>query len=215
MVVVKECTVMSSLGKMLGMSLRAACLALILAGFTGCTTGSDTAPPRPSTQGAAPAEVDLLRAGDPVTITFSGVANVPNPHSERVKDDGTLTLPLNLRVKAEGLTRGQLQQKIYDIYVPNYFREQLTVTVQTENRFYFVNGEVRLPQRITYSGETTVMRAIASAGGFTDFANRRKVRVTRANGERLVVDCVKALTDDSADRPIYPGDRVEVERRLF
>lgn len=204
---------MSSLGKLLGSLWRAGLLALVVAGFTGCQTGGDATGPK-SVVTSAP-EVDFLRPGDPVTITFTGVANAPAPHSERVKEDGTLTLPLNVRIQAAGKSRGQLQKDIYKAYVPDYYKESLTITVQTENRYYFVNGEVKLPQRVVYSGETTVMSAIASAGGFTDFASRRRVRVTRANGERLVVNCVKALTDDKADKPIYPGDRIDVPRRGF
>jgi polysaccharide export outer membrane protein len=202
-------------GKTVGLSLQIGLAASALLWLTACETlepggQSQAAAPAPATPG-----LDILRVSDPVIVTFAGVANSPGQHSERVLEDGTLTLPFGLKVKAEGKTRSQLQKEIYDLYVPKYYQPQMTITVQTENRFYWVNGEVRQPNRIVFSGETTVMRAIASAGGFTDFANRKKVRLTRANGEKLIINCDKALSDPSADRPVYPGDRIDVVRRII
>lgn len=197
------------------MSLQIGIVASALIWLTACSSLE----PSGESHGAAPvtnpavAGLDILRISDPVIVTFAGVANSPGQHSERVLEDGSLTLPFGLKVKAEGKTRSQLQKEIYDLYVPRYYQSQLTVTVQTENRYYWVNGEVRQPNRIVFSGETTVMRAIASAGGFTDFANRKKVVLTRANGEKLIINCDKALSNPAVDRPVYPGDRIDVVRR--
>ena len=63
-----------------------------------------------------------------------------------------------------------------------------------------MNGEVRAPSRQIYNSRITVLKAIASAGGFTDFANKKKVRLTRVDGRTQTVNCVKAL-----DNPIGPG----------
>lgn len=67
--------------------------------------------------------------------------------------------------------------------------------------------------RQIYVGSTTVLRAITSCGDFTEFANRRKVEIIRANGQREVMDCNKARKDPSKyDRPICPGDAIFVPR---
>ncbi len=60
-----------------------------------------------------------------------------------------------------------------------------------------------------------VTQAIQSAGDFTDFADQREVRVIRANGRVEIVDCKAALEDPSKDLPVYPGDNIVVERRIF
>ncbi|MCX8108287.1 MAG: SLBB domain-containing protein, partial [Verrucomicrobiae bacterium] len=67
-----------------------------------------------------------------------------------------------------------------------------------------------------YTGEMTVLKAISTAGGFTEFAKRNRVEVTRASGGKpVVVDCVKALKNPRLDIPIYPGDRIFVHKRVW
>ena len=54
-----------------------------------------------------------FRVGDHVTVVFSGNIILPEQsHEERVKDDGTITLPEIGAVKAVGKTTGQLQKEI-------------------------------------------------------------------------------------------------------
>jgi protein involved in polysaccharide export with SLBB domain len=86
--------------------------------------------------------------------------------------------------------------------------------VKPDQRFYSVGGEVYQKGRQLYIGKTTVLRAIASCGDFTEFANRRKVEITRADGRREIMDCKAALRDPRLDRPICPGDHINVPRSL-
>ena len=88
------------------------------------------------------------------------------------------------------------------------------MTVRAGDRFYTVAGEVKGPDRKLYIGDTTVVRAIASCAGFTDFANRHKVQITRANGQTEIVDCIKAAKDPRLDRAICPGDLIVVPKSL-
>jgi protein involved in polysaccharide export with SLBB domain len=147
--------------------------------------------------------------GDLVKVTFSGTIDVIQPHEERIKDDGTITLPLIGAIKAEGKTAGELQEAITRAYVPDYYK-RLTVTVSSDQRVYYVGGQVRLPGRQLYSGTTTVTKAIQSAGDFTDFADRRKVLLTRADGKKFTVNCLKAAKDSALDLQVYPNDKIEV-----
>jgi polysaccharide export outer membrane protein len=168
-------------------------------------------------EGTQPYVGDVLRPGDPISIRFSGVtvSEGPPPVEERLKSDGMIRLPL-IRdpIKAEGKTRGQLEEEIYKLYVPRLFKT-LTVKVGSEGRTVYVGGEVHIQGRVQYMGEMTVLTAITAAGGFTDFANRKKVQVTRANGRKVPVNCVKAQRDAKYDLPVYPDDRIHVPRRLF
>jgi polysaccharide export outer membrane protein len=152
--------------------------------------------------------------GETVIVVLTGTADLIPEHSEPIKDDGTITLPYIGVVQAAGKTPGQLQNEILNLYVPKYY-VRLTVTVKSEDRVYYVGGEVKLPGRQLYVGETTVTRAIQSAGDFTDFANRSKVWLTRANGKRIKVNCNKALENPSLDPPVYPGDQIQVPRSFF
>ena len=126
-------------------------------------------------------ESEMLHVGDTLTVTLTDTPIVMPPAEEKVKPDGTITLTLNQVFKADGKTRGDLEKEIRARYVPDYFR-QMTVTVkqQESTRWYYVDGEVRSPSRQIYNIRITVSKAIATAGGFTDFANKKKVRLTRA-----------------------------------
>lgn len=167
------------------------------------------------TNGIGP-EPEVLRVGDSLTITFMDTPNLIPVFDEKIKEDGTITLALNQIFKADGKTRGTLEKEIRDRYVPDYFKS-LTVTIrqQESTRWYYIDGEVRGPSRQIYNSRTTVSKAIASAGGFTDFANKKKVKLTRADGRTFTVNCVKALENPVLDLEIYPGDKIHVPRSLW
>ncbi len=181
-----------------------------------------TAPaePIPAGTGAAVGEdtqvIDVLHAGMAVKITFADLPFQVPIVDDRIKADGTITLMQSQTFTAEGKTRSQFEKEIHDRYVPDFFKT-MTVTVQpaVSSQFYSVGGEVKRPDRFVYLSRLRLLAAIQSAGDFTDFANRKKVRVTRASGQTFIVNCVKARTDPKLDVEIYPGDSVNVPRRIF
>ena len=59
------------------------------------------------------------------------------------------------------------------------------------------------------------MQAIGAAGDFTDFANKRKIELIRANGTKQIVNGKKARTDPKLDPWILPGDHIHVRRSIF
>jgi polysaccharide export outer membrane protein len=161
-------------------------------------------------------EAEVLRVGDSLTIIFTDTpVTIPN-FDEKIREDGTIKLTLDKTFKAAGKTPGDLEKEIRACYVPNYYK-YMTVTVkqQADTRWYYVNGEVKSPNRQIYAGRITVLKAIASVGGFTDFANKKKVRLTRVDGRTQVVNCIKALDNPSLDPEVYPGDTIHVLRRLW
>jgi len=185
-------------------------LLLVLTGAGCATTGSSTQP----TTGTGPQPPpDTLRVGDLVGASFQGAPDLTN-HEERIKDDGTITLKHIGAIKAAGKTVGELQRDIHAAYVPKFY-PSLVVTVRAEERYFFVDGEVKLPNRYVYAGQLTVSRAIATAQGFTDFADRKKVELTRADGKQFVIDTNKAQKKPELDLPVYPGDRILVKRRII
>ena len=156
--------------------------------------------------------VDELRIGDLVKVMFSGNPTPPTDQEERIKEDGNINLQFVGSIQAAGKTAGQLQRELQEAYVPKLYR-RLTVTVLTENRVFFVDGEVRQPGRLVYTGELTVLKAVASAGGFTDFAARTRIELVRSTGEKFVINARKAKDQPRLDLPVIPGDRIFVPRR--
>jgi polysaccharide export outer membrane protein len=189
--------------------------------------GCHTSAPRPADAGgsaapdggaAGPGVIaktsDLLRVGDFINVAFLDLPENPPAMDATIKQDGTITLPLlNHPVQAAGKTTGQLEKDIWQFYVPGGYYKRMTVVVKMQGQFYSVKGEVKSPNRYPYATATTVLKAITSAGDFTEFARKRTVKVFRFNGRIETEDCIKALKDPRLDLPVYSGDLINVERR--
>jgi protein involved in polysaccharide export with SLBB domain len=160
--------------------------------------------------------VGVVRVGEMVIVSFAD--QPPGQALQEVKtrlaEDGKLTLPFNVTVQATGKTTRQLEQEIRGLYVPRLFN-YLTVTVKTEERFYVVGGEVKLPGQKPYFGPVTVLRAIDTAGGPTDFANMKKIELTRENGQKVVINGPKAAKDSKLDPEVFPNDHITVPKGFW
>jgi polysaccharide biosynthesis/export protein len=177
--------------------------------FSGCAS-----PYQPDPNAPAP-DVSHLQVGDTLTVTLDGPPTPIPPHEESIKEDGTITLDDIGPIKAAGKTLGQLQRDIYNAYVPTYYTHLDVAVTTTSDRVYYVQGEVNHPGEELYREGLTVTRAIAAGGDFTDFANRKKVTLTRANGQQTKLNCDDIMKGDAPDPIVYPGDRIFVARRLW
>jgi polysaccharide export outer membrane protein len=170
----------------------------------------------PAAAAANPAILDRIQPSDALIITFSDLPTPTPPIEERVKEDGTITLLLNKSFVAAGKTRGDLEKEIRAAYVPSYFVNMtVSVKIQEQTRFYYVGGEVKAPGRQVYISRITVLKAIQSAGDFTDFANKKAVVLTRADGTSITINCVKAQSDAKLDVEVFPGDKIHVRRKIW
>ena len=197
----------------------AALLSAALSFVSGCAS---TVSINPSNDGSAAqggpsaGDVEALRAGDFLKITFQGPTNTQIPdHEERIPESGQITLRDIGKVDALGRTRVQLQDEIQKRYVPSIFK-QLTVTIAPAERFFYVSGEVKKADRYPYLGGLTVSRAIAIGGDFSEFAKKSAVEVTRVDGRVDIADCKKAQKDPAKyDLRLYPGDKIHVPRKIW
>jgi polysaccharide export outer membrane protein len=99
-----------------------------------------------------------------------------------VRPDGKISLPLLHDIQAAGLTAMQLRDKISKAlgeFMPN---PEVSVIVTDVRSFRVsVMGEVQRPGVLLLRSSTTIMEAIAMAGGFRDFASPSKIMVVRKN----------------------------------
>jgi len=158
---------------------------------------------------ATPATDDgrVFQVGDWVTIYYV-VTNAPLSHEERIKEDGTITLPQIGPISVAGKTSGELQRELQQKY-PKYFS-----WYRPEPGPYFVFGEVKQAGPKAFLGETTLTKAIQAAGGFTDFANKKKIKLTHPDGQNEIVNVLELSKDPSLDRRVLPGDLIFVPRRV-
>ena len=83
----------------------------------------------------------------------------------------------------------------------------------------YVYGSVKQqgPQEIPPDESYTVSKAIIRAGGFGDFANKRKVKLTRKNGQESTVDLKRVIEEGHTDEDfdLAPDDQIYVPQRLI
>jgi polysaccharide export outer membrane protein len=191
---------------------RAALLWLGCAGVTGAAT----------TNAYRIAHTDLLRVAIFEEDQLTQIA--------RVNAVGDVTLPLVGAVNVVGLSLDEAADRIRDRYQEQRILRSPEVTVTIEEysaREIKVMGEVNQPGSVGLvpDREMTLLDAIIKAGGFTDQAKSRAVKVTRnhSDGSQVVtvVDVRHALeggkrrTKESADLLLQPDDIVYVPLKFM
>ena len=191
----------------------------------GCQTGFDQAPasggtPAPTVPSAASPtnaafSIDRIAVGDVIRVMYE--ASVPIAPTEiQVPETGLVTIHMGEQVQVAGKMAADVSKEIRELFtVKKQMYKRLSVNVQVLGRTVSVGGEVRSTGSFPFEGGMTVLKAVNRAGGFTEYADRRKVRVTRVNGQQITVDCKAALKMPELDVPLYPGDRIEVVRSIL
>ncbi|MBE2180993.1 MAG: polysaccharide biosynthesis/export family protein [Chthoniobacterales bacterium] len=161
----------------------------------------------------------VFRNGDTIELRIGGV---PAEETQlvtgayTVDGEGFVNLPHIGKVRATGLNQAALQRAIESAYRSGeiYTNPTITITVPTTLRFVNVSGDVRQPRRVEYTSDLTVLGAISAAGGFTEYADQRKVRLLRA-GQVRVIDIKAVRSNPSLDVQLLPGDQIEVPQSFW
>ena len=97
-----------------------------------------------------------------------------------VRTDGKISLPLIGELQAGGQTPRQLEQEIAKRLQSYISEPEVTVIVQdAKSQRINILGMVVRPGSYLLTGSTTVLDAIAMAGGFKDFAKQKSIYVLR------------------------------------
>jgi len=103
-----------------------------------------------------------------------------------VRPDGKISLPLLNDVQASGLTPSQLAAEVTKSLTKFVTSPQVTVIVtQINSQRVYLLGEVARPGAYTMLPEMTILQALSNAGGFSQYANSKKIYVLRdENGKQ-------------------------------
>lgn len=97
-----------------------------------------------------------------------------------IRPDGKISLPLVGDVQAAGLTPDELKGSIKALLRRFKKTPEVSVIVREINSFsVFLVGEIVRPGKIQLRSQTTLLQAITLAGGFTEFANRKRIVLLR------------------------------------
>ncbi|MBE0568189.1 MAG: polysaccharide biosynthesis/export family protein [Deltaproteobacteria bacterium] len=132
-----------------------------------------------------------------------------------VRPDGKISMPLIQDVPAEGLTAVQLaadiQRKLSSFIVNP---EVSVIVLQVNAPKYYLMGYVTRPGTYPLRGEVSVLQALALAGGFTQFASPRSIKLIRNIEGRQEIRKINYYNlIDAGGRGNYllrPGDTIVV-----
>jgi polysaccharide export outer membrane protein len=133
-----------------------------------------------------------------------------------VRPDGKISLPLLNDVQAAGLTAMELANNITEGLKKFITSPQVTVSVtEINSRRVYVTGEVTKPGAFALLPNMTVLQAITSASGFTQFARTKKIYVLRNESGKQVKYPFNYNEVVSGKRPednitLQPGDTIVV-----
>ena len=161
----------------------------------------------------------VLRAGDQLDVRVGGVppediTQISGPYP--IDGQGFINLPHIGKIKAAGVTQAELQNAIENAYRTQqiYTNPSITVNVPVTARFVNVGGDVKLPRRVEYTPDLTLLGAITAAGGFTDYANQKQVNLMR-DGKKIIVNVPEIRKNPSLDPILKPGDSIQVPQSFW
>lgn len=168
---------------------------------------------------------DKKRLGPNDFVSFRVVEDRDNESQHlRINDNGELEVPYIGLVPASGRSCKELAYSVKAALEREYYYHATViiavdhVSEKSRGKVY-VYGSVKGqgPQEIPADETYTVSKAIIRAGGFGDFANKRKVKVTRKGGQDFVVDLKRVIEEGRSDEDVVlqPDDQIYVPQKLI
>ncbi len=149
----------------------------------------------------------------------------PDPMNLRVtvSPGGDISVPYIGSVYIKGKTIAGAQALIQQKLANGYLKYPVVTVslVESRSRSFTISGEVIRPGNYALLENTTVLKAISIAGGFTRFGSSSKVKILRPRKDRpgyisIKVELKAVLDGDAnADIVIEPGDIIVISEGVF
>lgn len=178
-----------------------------------------------------PASADFVEAPRDFVVGAFDVLNIGvfgidefQPRQIRLSGSGSLSFPLAGETQVAGMTTQEVASLLAQRLKAKGIRDpQVSVNlVENNSQVYTVSGQVEQPGSYPAMGNTSLLRAVASARGLSEFADGDDIVVFRTvNGQKLAaMYSLRAIERGNyADPKIYPNDVIvvadEKSRRLF
>jgi polysaccharide export outer membrane protein len=158
-------------------------------------------------------ETYVIGPSDVLTVTVWKEPTLSGPIL--VRPDGMITMPLLGDVQASGLTPLRLADQIASRLKKYFQAPNVSVVVgEIHSKVIYLLGEVGKKGPIEMTPGMTLLNAIASAGGLTDYANTKKIYILRGETgkqDKIPVRYKDALRGESEfNLVLQPGDTIVV-----
>jgi polysaccharide biosynthesis/export protein len=165
-------------------------------------------------QSALPPDSDKYMIGPEDVLNIQVWKEESLSQTVLVRTDGKISLPLLDDVQAAGLTPLKLKEVLTEKFKTFVENPLVTIIVREAKSFkVYLSGQVMKPGVFALIGETTILQMIAMAGGFTEWANQRKVLlIRRENGRevRKTINYKKIVSGEAENILVKPGDTIIV-----
>ena len=199
-------------------------------------TSPGMAPPIPKAVAAEPATTstvmrtnsmavldDKKKLGSNDYVSFRVVEDRDNESQHlRVNDSGELEVPYVGLVQAAGKSCKELAYAVKASLEREYYYHATVIIAvdhisEKSRGKVYVTGQVKAqgPQEIPADETYTVSKAVIRAGGFGDFGNKRKVKLTRKSGTTVIVDLKRIIEQGHSeeDPVLQPDDQIFVPQK--
>ena len=151
----------------------------------------------------------VLGPGDVIDVKFRFTPELD--YQQSIRPDGKISLLMVDEVTVAGLTPEGLDKHLTQLYSTKLKSPEITVFVVSLTKpVIYVTGQVERPDAYNLEPGTTVIKAIAMAGGFTEIASQSKVKIIRkVNGNEQVFEKV------SLQEKLMPEDVMVVPESFF
>jgi polysaccharide export outer membrane protein len=180
------------------------------------------AAPKPASNGPAKAttlpvsavdnDTYILGGDDVIAVEVWREPDLSGTHT--VRPDGKITMPLIKEVQAGGLTPNKVAEAVAEALAKFVNSPDVAVSVEAvRSRRYFVDGEgINRPGAYPLATTTTVLEALTMAGGFREFANKKKIVIMRGD-QRIKFNWIEVVKGKNLPQNINleNGDRIMVQ----
>jgi polysaccharide biosynthesis/export protein len=167
---------------------------------------------------------DKKKLGSNDYVSFRVVEDRDNETQRlRVNDSGELEVPYVGLVQASGRSCKELAYSVKAALEREYYYHATVIIavdhISEKSRgkvYVYGNVKGQGPQEIPADESYTVSKAIIRAGGFGDFADKKKIKLTRKSGETVIVNLKRVIEEGRTDEDVVvrPDDQIYVPKRL-
>jgi polysaccharide biosynthesis/export protein len=133
-----------------------------------------------------------------------------------VRMDGKISLPLIEEIPAAGLTPLQLKDALTEKLKEFIENPTVSVIVMEANSFkVYISGQIKSPGVYRLRSETSLLQLIPMVGGFTEWADQKKILIVRKEGgkdKRIIVNYKNIIDgkDSASNYILKSGDTIIV-----
>lgn len=165
----------------------------------------------------------VLKAGDKVNIKIFPEDQYIRGGQYEITPEGNITLPLLGKIQIMDKTMGQASDTLKEIINKDYIVDPEVVVEMLgyKQETFVILGQVQKPGTFNFPAgvqEFTFLQAISMAGGFSQVANIKKIKIIRQDGGQRKIIRINAeniIGGESPDLEIKAGDVIHVSESLF